>query len=178
MKKKRCLALLACVLLITIACSRKEEATYRGKPLHAWIKMLNDQDPNRKYAAIKAIAEIGPQGKEAIPVLVETIRETRNGDKRILIACNHALLAMGEQIVPYMIALLKDENWEMRRGSAWMLGKLGSKAKDAITALTETLNKDPSEAVRIKAAEALKKIKDEEGDSRRSNSEESTSQEK
>ncbi len=138
--------------------------------------MLHDEDPNRKYAAIQAIGEIGPQGKEAIPILIETIRETRNRDKRILIACNHALLGMGKEIVPYMIALLKDDDWEMRCGSAWMLGKLGPDAKDAIPALTEALN-DSSEAVRINAAEDLKRIKEEKGESRGPNSGRPTSQE-
>ena len=155
--------------MLSLRCSRKEEVAYQGKPLSAWIEMLNDEDPNRKFAAIKAIGEIGPEAREAIPVLVETIRQTRNRDKRMLLACNHVLIGMGKEIVPHMISLLKDDNWEMRRGSAWMLGKLGPDAKDAIPALTEALN-DPSEAVRTKAAVSLKKIKQEEGELRKPNS--------
>lgn len=177
MKKKQYLALLACMALLTTACSRKEKATYQGKPVSVWIEMLKDKDPSRKYAALQALSEIGPEAKEAIPILIETIRETKNRDKRILVACNHALFGMGKEIVPTMISLLKDDDSEMRRGSAWMLGNLGPDAKDAIPALTVALN-DSSEAVRIKAAEALKKIKEEEGDSRRPNSAESTFQEK
>jgi HEAT repeat protein len=169
---KRCLTILACIAILTLGCAKKGEVSYQGKPLSAWIEMLNDSDPNRKYAAIKAIGEIGQEAKEAIPILVETIRETRNRDKRILVACNDALFGMGREIVPHMIRLLKDDNWEMRRGSAWMLGKLGPDAKDAIPALTEALN-DPSEAVRMKAAESLKKIKEEEGELRKPNSAES-----
>lgn len=173
---KRCLFLLASIAILSMGCAKKEEVTYQGKPLSAWIKMLNDEDPNRKYAAIQAIGEIGPEAKEAIPILVKTIRETRNRDKRILFACTNALLGMGKEIVPYMISSLKDDDWQMRRGSAWMLGKLGPNAKDAIPALTEALN-DPSEAVRLKAAESLKKIKGEEGESRKTDSGESASQE-
>ena len=148
-------------LLITIAilsgCSRKEEIVYQGKPLSAWIEMLKDNNPATKYAAIHAVGEIGPEASEAIPILVDTIRQTRNRDKRILLACNHALLGMGKEIVPYMITLLKDDDWEIRRGAAWMLGKVGPEAKDAVPALTEALH-DTSPAVRTKAAEALKKI--------------------
>ena len=40
-----------------------------------------------------------PEAKEAIPALIETIRQTRNHDK-ILLACNYALLGMGKGIVP------------------------------------------------------------------------------
>jgi HEAT repeat protein len=56
-----------------------------------------------------------------------------------------------------MITLLKDEEWEMRRGGAWMLGKVGPEAEDAVPALREALD-DTHPAVREKAAEALKKI--------------------
>jgi HEAT repeat protein len=165
MIKKPCLALLVCVAILSIGCTKKKkEVTYEGKPLSEWINMLRDEDPTKRFAAIGAVRQIGPEAKEAIPILIETIREVRNNrDRRMLVACNKALLGMGKEIVPHMISLLKDETWEMRRGSAWMLGKLGPDARDAVPALTEALN-DPQPAVRAKAAEALKKIKGEEGD--------------
>ena len=163
MKKKRCLALVVCIAILSIGCTKKKEATYEGKPLSEWIGMLKGEDPIGKYAAIHAVGKIGPEAKEAIPILIETIREVRNRDKRILVACNKALLAMGKEIVPHMVALLKDETWEMRRGAAWILGKLGPDARDAVPALSEALN-DPNAAVRTKAQEALKKIQGEEGE--------------
>jgi HEAT repeat protein len=162
------------MVILSIGCSKKEEVTYQGKPLSTWIEMLEDTNPSTKLAAINAVGKIGPEAREAIPILVETIRETRNRDKRMLLACNYALLGMGEEIVPSMISLLKDDNWEMRRGSAWMLGKVGPDAKDAIPALTQALD-DPNPAVRTKAAEALKKIKGENAESVNTNSGESAS---
>jgi HEAT repeat protein len=163
MIERRCLVLLVCIAILSIGCSKKKEVTYEGKPLSAWIEMLKESDPRAKYAAILAIAEIGPEAKEAIPALIETIRETRNRDKRMLFACNNALLGMGKEIVPHMVSLLNDDEWEMRRGGAYMLGKVGPDAEDAVPALTEALN-DPNDAVRMKAEEALKKIKGEEGE--------------
>ena len=59
-----------------------------------------------------------------------------------------------------MVALLKDDNWEMRRGAAWMLGKLGPEGKDAVPALTKALN-DENADVRMKAKEALIRIRGE-----------------
>jgi HEAT repeat protein len=158
MIKKRCLALLVCIAVLSIGCSKKEEVTYQGKPLSAWIEMLEDTNPSTRFSAINAVGKMGPEAREAIPALIETIRQTRNHDKRILLACNYALLAMGKEIVPSMISLLKDDDLEMRRGAAWILGKVGPEAKDAVPALTEALN-DSNPAVRTKAAEALKKIK-------------------
>jgi len=158
MIKRQCLVLLISVTLLSIGCKKEGEVIHQGKPLRTWIKMLEGPDPMARVAAIKAIGEMGPEAKEAIPVLIETIRETRNRDKKMLLLCNYALLAMGKEIVPYMIDLLKDDTWEMRRGSAWILGKVGPDAKDAIPALTEALN-DPHPVVRRKAAESLKKIK-------------------
>ena len=93
----------------------------------------------------------------ALPEKTTTIRQTRNHDKRILLACNQALLAMGKEIVPQMISLLEDDEWEMCRGAAWILGRLGPEAGDAVPALTRAL-KDPNPAVRGKAQESLKKI--------------------
>jgi HEAT repeat protein len=154
----RCLAVLVSLAVPFTGCTKKEEVAYGGKPLHAWIEMLKANDPYTRYAAVQAVGEIGPEAREAIPLLVETIRLSRNGDRRMLLACNNALLKMGREIVPHMITLLKDEEWEMRRGGAWILGKLGPEAADAVPALTEAL-KDPSPAVRQKAEESLQKIK-------------------
>jgi len=176
MKRKRCLALVVCIAVLSIGCTKKKEVTYEGKPLSEWMEMLKGQDPIGKYAAIHAIREIGPEAKEAIPILIETIREVRNRDKRILVACNDALLAMGKEIVPHMISLLKDDTWEMRRGAAWILGKVGPEAKDAVPALTEALN-DSNPAVRTNAQEALKKVKGGNPESVNTNSGESASKE-
>jgi HEAT repeat protein len=155
--KKRFLVLLVCMAIVSIGCNRKEEAVYQGKPLSQWMKLLEDTNPITRLAAIHAVGKIGPDASAAIPVLVDTIRQTRNHDRRILVACNNALLEMGQEIVPYIIPLLKDDDWEMRRGGAWLLGKVGPDAKDAVPALTEALN-DTNAAVRMKAAEAIKKI--------------------
>ncbi len=157
MFEKRCIAVLVCVGLLAIGCSKKEEITYQGKPMRAWIEMLEDQNPAVRYSAIRAVGEMGPEAREAIPLLVETIRQVRNHDKKMLVACNSALLGMGKELVPYMISLLKDDEWEMRRGAAWLLGKVGPDAADAVPALNVALH-DTNPAVRMKAADALRKI--------------------
>jgi len=172
MMNRRCLTLLLCTAILSIGCTKKEEVTYQGKPLSEWMKMLKDEDLIRKYAAINAVGKIGPEARDAIPVLIETIRQTRNHDRKTLLACNYALLAMGKEMVPYMISLLKDDDWEMRRGAAWILGKAGPEAKNALPALTEALN-DSNPAVRTKAAEALKKVKGGNAESVNTNSRES-----
>ena len=175
--KKRCLAILVCIAILSIGCTKKEEVTYQGKPLSEWIQMLEQPDLAAKSSAIAAIRELGPEAKEAAPAIIKTIRQVRNGDKRMLVACIDTLLGMGKEAVPYLIDLLKDDTWEMRRGSAWMLGKLGPDAKDAVPALTEAL-KDPNEVVRLKAAEALKKIAGAEPETKGPVSEESAPQQK
>ncbi len=174
MMKKGCLTLLVCAVILSIGCTKKEKVTYQGKPLSEWMKMLKDDDLIKKYSAVNAVGKIGPEAREAIPLLVETIRQTRNHDKRLLLACNYALLAMGKEIVPGMISLLKDDDWEMRRGAAWILGKVGPEAKDAVPALTEALH-DSNPEVRTRAAEALKKVKGGNAESVNTNSGESAS---
>ena len=104
--KKRCHALVAfpalliCIAMLSIGCTKKEEVTYQGKPLSEWIKMLEEPDPAAKSSAIAAIMELGPEAKEAAPAIIEMIRQVRNRDKRMLVACNDALFAMGKEAVP------------------------------------------------------------------------------
>jgi len=172
MIEKRCPILLVCIVILFAGCSRKEEVVYQGKPLSEWIEMLEGTNLSAKLSAINAVGKIGPEAKDAIPALIETIRQTRNHDKKILLGCNYALLAMGKEIVPYMISLLKDDEWEMRRGAAWILGEVGPEAKDAVPALTEALN-DSNPEVRTRAAEALKKVKGGNAESVNTNSGES-----
>ncbi len=160
MIENRCLVLMVCIAILSIGCSKKEEIVHEGKPLSTWIEMLEGPDPLMRFAAINAVGKIGPEAREGIPALIEMIRQTRNSDKKMIVACNKALLAMGKEIVPHMISLLKDDDWEMRRGAAWTLGMLGPDAKDAIPVLTKALN-EPNPNVRAMAAESLKKIKGE-----------------
>lgn len=174
MIEKRYPILLLCIAFLFAGCNRKQEVVYQGKPLSEWIEMLEGTNLSAKLSAINAVGKIGPEAKEAIPALIEMIRQTRNHDKKILLGCNYALLAMGKEVVPYMISLLKDDEWEMRRGAAWILGKVGPDAKDAVPALTEAL-KDPNPAVQAKAADALQKIKGENAESVNLNSGESAS---
>jgi len=166
MIRNRTLLLALCLLALSLACKKQSEVTYEGKPLRAWLAMLESQDPAERYAAVRAVREIGPEASPAIPILIETIRETRNRDKKLLLACNGALLAMGREIVPHMIVLLRDDSWEMRSGSAWILGKLGPEARDAVPALTRALQ-DPHPAVRSRAAVSLKQIRGEPVEARR-----------
>ena len=174
MIEKQYLVLLVCIAILFAGCSRKEEVVYQGKPLSEWLEMLEGTNLSAKLSAINAVGKIRPEAKEAIPALIETIRQTRNHDKKILLGCNYALLAMGKEIVPYMISLLRDDEWEMRRGAAWILGKVGPDAKDAVPALAEAL-KDPNPAVQKKAAEALQKINGKNAESVNPNSGESVS---
>lgn len=157
MIKKGWSVLLLCVAILSTGCTRNKEVIYQGKPLSEWIRMLEDTDPVTRLSAIHAVGKIGPEAKAAVPALIETIRQTRNHDRKMLLACNVALLAMGKELVPYMIALLKDDEWEMRRGAAWILGKAGPYAEDAVPALTKALE-DPNPAVGTEAARSLKKI--------------------
>jgi HEAT repeat protein len=150
------LALLVCISISSFGCNKKE-VTYQDKPLHTWIEMLESPDPAVRTSAILAVGEIGPEARKAIPMLIEIIRQTRNHDKRMLLAANTALLKMGKEIVPHMVSLLEDKDWEMRRGAAWILGKVGPDARDALPALTDALE-DPNPEVRAKAAHSLKQI--------------------
>jgi HEAT repeat protein len=62
-----------------------------------------------------------------------------------------------QKALPALTKALSDTDAEVRRHSAWALGKLGSAAKDAVEALRKAA-KDENKDVRFNAINALKQI--------------------
>ena len=68
-----------------------------------------------------------------------------------------ALVKMGAEAVPHLSAALKDDDVELRRYAAELLGEIGPAARQAIPDLVAAL-KDQNREVRNCAAQALNKI--------------------
>ncbi len=134
----------------------------RRPAVPALIRELKDQDGDRTSAA-GTLSSIGPEAREAVPVLIETLRRQ---DDRQWATRDNCVLALAriapesKAVVRALVDALKDPNENVRYTAAAWLGKLGSVAQEAIPALKETV-KDKHEFVRRHAAEALKKIQGE-----------------
>jgi HEAT repeat protein len=121
---------------------------------------LRDSDRNVRLGAISVLGRIGPTAKGAMPALTEAL-----GDPDAAVRITAAEVIVGidtgkvAAVLPVLTeGLLKDKDEQVRRSAAYVIGQIGSPAKDAVTALNQAL-KDPSPDVRQAAAAALEKVR-------------------
>ena len=107
--------------------------------------------------ALKAICNLGPTARDAIPAIERAIRNARaNGKNRVYASFSliDPLANLGGEVVPLLLEFLKEEDADFQSRSAYALGKIGPAAREAVPALTKILgHEDPS--VRRDAARAL-----------------------
>lgn len=131
-----------------------------GTPgVQALIGVIKKGNPE-KIEAFNALAHLGPEARDAIPVLSEVL-QTERLDRYVWVQAGYALRMIGpptKDCVPVLIERLReDKEIEVRRVSASLLGKVGKDAKDSIPTLLEAL-KDTDTNLRFYSAEALRKI--------------------
>ena len=124
-----------------------------GKSLEELLLLIGDEEKGYKPEALDRLLAMG---FDAIyPRLEQAVRNDDNADLRN--SAMEVLVTSGRRSVPRLIALLKDDNEEVRNFSSVMLGDIGS--REAVGALVHSLS-DPDVNVRHAAAEALGKIGD------------------
>jgi HEAT repeat protein len=112
----------------------------------------------RRVQAIKDLGSLGPQGQQAIPALLEALRQ--NDD----ILCGTAAEALvkiqadPQTVVPALIGCMTDGNGNGRPDVVEALGQFGPKAKDAVPALIKLLQDRSSKDIMTAVPAALKKI--------------------
>lgn len=122
---------------------------------------LRDKDDFVRMYAARALARIGPDAKDAVPTLLQRLRQDEERDVRKLSAKTLGLIgarAIGPQLpetVQVLSAALKDEYPGLREYAARSLGQLG--AKEAIAPLQE-IRQDKDEQVRAAAVEAIQRL--------------------
>jgi len=150
------MVVLLSVTLVGIAGGREEEPRQEEKTLNQWIEKLEHEDVEVRRSAARALQEMGPGAKEAVPVLVKALQDK---DELVRTNAGFALGRVGpeaEQAIPNLIETLQDEVMIVRVGAAGGLGGIGPRAKKAIPALAEVLqNPVEDHNVLSRAAEAL-----------------------
>ncbi len=122
-------------------------------PTSYWIAALRDENFDLRIEACEAIRELGPDAREAAPVLIEIMKETNEStpyhDKARV-----ALLSIDPDAVVQVYAEgLRDERPEVRINAIWRLRRLGSAA--SIPILKKASREDPNPDVRANAAVAM-----------------------
>jgi HEAT repeat protein len=107
--------------------------------------------------AIKILAMIGPEASEAVPALIETLRDADDETRREV---QFALASIGPAAapaVPELTESLESENEEVQYSAVYALGRIGEQAKDACPNLLKLLGRE-EEFPRIAAVWALTRI--------------------
>lgn len=116
---------------------------------------LKADDPATRAGAVRALATLGRDAKEAGPDIVEVLKN--DGKEPVRIAAAQALAKVKD--TPGAVAALagavkKDDKARVRQAAAAALGELSEEAKVAVPALASALD-DKETSVRIAAALAL-----------------------
>lgn len=131
--------------------------------LPALTKGLKDMHEGTREAAAKALGQVGPDAKEALPGLVEVLKDKKTGALTREHAARSLLRVGGTDeaaaVVPPLAEVLADSSTrpELRKLAADGLGRLGPAASAAVPALAQALA-DKSPEVRRAAALALEKV--------------------
>ncbi len=149
-----------------------DENVFNGKTYEEWIEILNDREEPSWEELSRAIQFFGPRNGEAIPGLMQRIREdyeARNGEaisglmSRSISdggpAANAAFLLahLGKASIPAIRELLLDKKDDMRLHAIHAATFMNEDAKDIVPLLNEMM-KDPSPEIRYHALSALEYI--------------------
>lgn len=119
--------------------------SHADKAVPALVAALRDK--SNDFLAADALAQIGPDAKDAIPILRGELA-TAGGYKKL--AISRALWSIEQNdalAVPELIELLSDDFGPIRRDAASLLGRIGPPAKAAVPTLVKMLHYVPSQEV-------------------------------
>ena len=130
------------------------QATVKDVP--ALIKALKDIDANTRVSATRALNLLDPEAtKEAADALVYAL--CQDDDPSVLGNVRNALPGIGAPAVPALIQALTKPSIMVQPRVAYVLGRMGPKARDAVPALRQA-SRDRNESVRKAAEWALEQI--------------------
>jgi HEAT repeat protein len=125
------------------------ETDMRGYPLFDYSSVC--------HAYVKALGEIGPQAKEAIPLLMRMLGDelTPSSFRNDVV---QALIKIGDETIPFLIEASRSADWPLRRYAIKILGEIDTaESKEIVSTLIEAME-DGDFLVRSYSMEALCKI--------------------
>jgi HEAT repeat protein len=153
-----------------------------GEAVQGLINDLDGGNPATRAAAVAALIDMGPAGREALPSLRGVLRDPElvldglevvegvgpggallvpdlvgllsDRDRRVVERAGEVLVQLGAPAGPGLTGALSSPNPQVRAGAARALGQIGPPARSAVAALKTALD-DPEANVRLLAAEAL-----------------------
>jgi len=124
-----------------------------GRPLSAWVKELNSNDPNERRSAALFLGNKG--ALYAVPHLVKA---SKDPDATVRAAAVRALRTVGTEgkaTLGPLVDALKDEDDEVKGHAADALGDYRFEAKTAVPQLLEIIKITVNNKLRAQAGRAL-----------------------
>jgi hypothetical protein len=137
--------------------AEQSESTERRPDVDELVSRLKDSSAWTRYLAAKALGELGPAAKKAVPALARAVADEHES---VRAQAAYALGEIGPEAKGAVLALrraLTDSKSSVRLQAACALGEIGPEAKSAALQLANSL-RDSDEEVRRWAAWALGKI--------------------
>jgi HEAT repeat protein len=125
------------------------------------VKQLADKSPNVRNKAARALENLDPAAKDAVPVLIEALKQKDEiSVGTVLPVAAKALGRLGSAAVPALIETLEVKDGKLQAYAAMALKQMGPDAKPAVAALIGVVKqyKEPAELAKLQAIAALGKI--------------------
>ena len=124
------------------------QPSYLGVAAGDWVAALKSNDSLGRRLAAHALAEIGPAAREAVPALIETLRDPESFVRVWAAAALARVQPENTDAIPALVAGTCDGISFVRSLAAWHLGRLGPGhpgIESAVPELRELLNdSDPN----------------------------------
>ena len=118
-------------------------------------KALQDDNANVRLHAFQALCNLTP---DSLPALLGNLKTADSAIRQATLEFLDQNKNSKKEMVPGLIACLKDTKAKVRQDACKLLGQLGMDAKDAAGPLRELIANDRSARVRIAAQTALDAI--------------------
>jgi HEAT repeat protein len=136
------------------------QPSYLGVATGDWVATLNSSDPLERRLASHALAEIGLAAREAVPALIDTLKDPESFVRVWAAAALARVQPENPEAIPALVTGTHDGISFVRSLAAWHLGRLGPAhpgIKSVLPELRELLN-DGDPSVREEALVAMENL--------------------
>jgi HEAT repeat protein len=135
---------IACVVLavsLFLPAAGEAEPAAQGKPAGQWVEMLRSPEAQTRRQAVLALGKMKSAAKEAVPALVEVLRNDKDvAVRRMAVrALGQVGPAAKEAVAVLIEAMQKDPDDIVQEEAIRALGGIGPEARAAIPALVKVL---------------------------------------
>ena len=136
------------------------QPSYLGVATGDWIAALKGSDSLERRLAAHALAEIGPAAREAVPALIETLRDPESFVRVWAAAALARVEPENPDTIPALVAGTRDRLSFVRSLAVWHLGRLepGHPGIESMVLELRQLLTDNDASVRAEALVALENL--------------------